>query len=85
MTTRTAGRVRALHEMPVCESGVANAKASKDHLSVSGPMGGGTPSSDGGPNQGQLISGSPVSIPEGLPRLADCAGDRGIEALKRQG
>ena len=71
--------------MPVCEPGVTNTKTSQDHLSVSGPMGGGTPSVDGGLNQGQLISGSPASIPAGLPRLAECSGDRRIEVLKRQG
>ena len=32
------------HEMPVCELGVTNTKTSQDHLSVSGPLCGGTPS-----------------------------------------
>ena len=68
--------------MPMCEPGVTNAKTS---LSVSGPMEGGTPSADGGLNHGQLISGSPAGIPAVLPRLSDCAGDRGIEVLKGQG
>ena len=71
--------------MPVCGPGVTNAKTSQDHLSMSSPMGGGTPSADDGFNQGQLVSGSPASIPAGLPRLSDCAGERGIEVLKRQG
>ena len=71
--------------MPVCDPGVTNAKTSQDHLSVSGPVDGGTPSADGGLNQGKLITGRPASIPAGLPRLAEGSGDRGIEVLKREG
>ena len=85
VAARTAGRVRACHEMPMCELGVTNTKADQDHLSVSGLLGGGTPSFDGGLNQGQLIAGSQAGIPTGLPRLTDCSSDRKIEFLKEQG
>ena len=64
------GGVRACHEMLMCELGVSNTKTSQDYLSVSGPMCGGTPSIDGGLNQGQLTSGVPANIP---------AKDRGLE------
>ena len=77
--------VRACHEMPMCEPGVTNTMTSQDHLSVSSSSCGGTPSVDGGLNQGQLIVGSPASIPAGLPRLKDCTSDRIIEVLKRKG
>ena len=83
VAARTGRVVRACHEMPMCEPGVT--KTSQDHLSVSGPSCGGTPSVDGGLNKGQLIAGSPVTIPTGLPRLTDCSGNRRIEVLKRQG
>ena len=85
MAARTAGRVGAYHEMTMCEARVTNTKIGQDHLSVSGPLGGGTPSFDGGFNQGQLIAGSPAGVPAGLPRLTDCSGDRRIEVLKGQG
>ena len=52
MAARTAGRVGAYHEMPMFEPGVTNTKTGQEHLSVSGLMGGGTPSFDGGVNQG---------------------------------
>ena len=39
---RTAMRVEACHEIFMYESGVTNTKAGQDHLSVSGPLGGGT-------------------------------------------
>ena len=57
--------------MPVCEPGVTNTKTSQDHLSVSGPVGGGTPFVDGGLNQGQLIPDSQAGVPAGLPRFMD--------------
>ena len=69
----------------MCETGVINKKTSQDHLSVPGPLCGGTPSADGGLNQRQLMSGSPASIPAGLPRRMECSADRSIEDLKRQG
>ena len=84
VAARTARRVGASHEMPMCEPGVTNTKMSQDHLSVTGLLCGGTPSVDGGLNQGQLFSGSPASIPTGLPRLTDCSCDRKIEVSKRQ-
>ena len=55
MTARTAGRGEACHEMPMCEPGVTNTETSQDNLSVSGPVDGGTPSVDGGLNQGSLF------------------------------
>ena len=64
---------------------VTNTKTSQDHLSVSVPLDRGTPSVNGGLNQGQLISGSPASNPACLLRLTDCSGNRRIEVLKRQG
>ena len=64
---------------------MTNMKTSQDHLSVFGQMGGGTPSIDGGLNQGQLISDCPASILAGLPRLVESWGDRRIEVLKRRG
>ena len=73
------------HEMPMCEPGVANTKAGHYHLSVSGPLGRGTPSFDGGLNQGQLIASSPTDVPVGLPRLTDFSDDLRIESLKGQG
>ena len=85
MAARTAGRVGECHEMPMCRAGVTNTKTGQDHLSVSDELGGGTPSVDGGFNQGQLIAGSPAGVPVDLPRLTDCSGDRRIEVLKRQG
>ena len=51
------------HEMLMCEPGVTNTKTSQDYVSVSGPLCEGTPSVDGGLNQGQLISGNLASIP----------------------
>ena len=85
VAARTAGKVVACHEMPTCEPGVTNTKTGQDHLSVSGPLGGGIPSYDGGLNQGQLIGGNPAVVLVGLPRLTFCSGDRKIEVLKRQG
>ena len=85
VAARTAGRVGACREMPMCEPGVANTKTGQDHLSVSGPLGGRAPFFDGGLNQGQLIAGSPAGVPAGLPRLMDCLADRRIEVLKGQG
>ena len=37
------GRVGVCHEMLMCEPGVTNTKVGQDHLSVLGPLGGGTP------------------------------------------
>ena len=79
MAARTAGRVGACHEIPMCEAGVTNTKTGQEHLSVSDPLGGGIPSFDGGLNQGQ------AGVPVGLPGLADRSGDREIKVLKRQG
>ena len=44
MAARTARRVRACHKMPMCHQ----YEATQDHLSVSGPLCGGTPSIDSG-------------------------------------
>ena len=85
MAARTARRVRACHEMPMCEQGVTNKKAVQDKFSVLDPFCGGTISFDCGLNLGQLIAGSPVDVPAGLSRLMDCSGDRRIEVLKGQG
>ena len=63
-----AGGVRACHKMLMCEVGVTNTKTSQDYPSVLGLLYGETPSVDGGLNQGQLISGTPASIPVGMPR-----------------
>ena len=82
VAARTTGRVGACQEMPMCESGVTNTKTGQDHLSMSGPLDGGTPSFDGGLNQGQLIAGSPAGVPVGLPRLTDYLGDRRKKVLK---
>ena len=51
MAARTAGRVGACYEMPMCELGVTNTKMGQDHISVSGLLGGETPSFNGGINQ----------------------------------
>ena len=56
-------RVTVCHEMPIGEPGVTSTKTTQDHLSVSGPLCEGTPSVDGGFNQGQLIFGTAGSIP----------------------
>ena len=85
MAVRTARRVGVCHKMPMCDSGVTNTKTSQDHLSLSGRQCEGTLSFDDGLNQGQVIGGSPATIPASLPRLTDCTGDRRIEVLKRQG
>ena len=85
VAARKGGRGGACHEMPMCELGVTITKTGQDHLSVSGPLGGGIPSYDGGLNQGQLIGGNPAVVLVGLPRLTFCSGDRKIEVLKRQG
>ena len=53
------------------EPGVSNTKTGQDHLSVAGPLSGGTPSFDGGFNRGQFIAGSLAGVPEGLLRLND--------------
>ena len=66
---------------PMCDPGATNTKEGQDQLSVSGPLGGGTPSFDGRFNKGHLIAGG---VPAGLPRLMDCSGDRRIEVLKEQ-
>ena len=75
---RTDETVGTCLEMSMCEPGVTNTKTSHDHLSVSGPLCGGTPFVDGGINQGQLIVGSPAIVPAGLPRPTDCSEDRWI-------
>ena len=85
MAAWTAGRVGACHEMSMCEPGVTNTKMGQDHLLVSGPLGGGTPSLDGGLSQGQVIAGSPAGVPAGLPRLTDCSGDGRVKVLKVKG
>ena len=82
MVARTARRVRACHEMPMCELSVNNTKTGQDQLLVSVSLGGGTLSFDGGFNQGQLIAGSLVGVLAGLPKLTDCSGDRRIEVLE---
>ena len=75
VVARTARRVGACHDMPTCEPGVTNTKMGQDPLSVLDPLGGGTPSVDGGLNQSQIVAGSLASVPAGLPRLKDCSGD----------
>ena len=66
-----------------CESGVTNTKACQDHLSVMGPLCEGTPSFDGGVNQGQLIASSPVGVQPALAAkthgLFGRSKDRGLD------
>ena len=54
----------------------------RNHLSMLGPLSGGTPSFDGGLNQSSLIAGSPAGVPVSLPRLTEWSGDRRIKVLK---
>ena len=54
----------------------------QDHLSMSGPLGGGTSSLDGGLNQDLLIVGSPTGVLVGSTKFTDCSGERKIKVLR---
>ena len=88
VAVRKAGRVRACHQILMCEPGVTNTKVGQEHLSVSDPLGGGALSFNRGLNLGQFIANTLSSFPAGLPRLTDCSGDgrleKRIEVLKGQ-